>query len=413
MACLFQAYPREEHQALLDGVREMTADFEAQVGWRFRYYFNFPYSWSAIHHPSVPLGERQRLVRSFFDDFRDCCRDPASDGKIFDMYKECPDRVSRILEDKNFVNLIKARDLSHKFTNCGMERLLASFRRWCSVEGSQAERVCSAGFLGQLLGTHNAAGGNDPRGVSREQLVEDGVALRRCSGKRYKRSRSGGQLQRPCGAFVHWMKSQTQPPGLGRPEYADWLRGKGNEFHELPQLQKDLNAQQAQRDFYKQNNEDDSPDPLPRLAQAVETMITHFGDKQSPLRTDVFAKAVCQKCGVPEDSVVGFTRYSALYRPEAQQRMFVPDDGCIDPAMKYSYTLPCPLAHPGHCAGRDKAYLPMLHVIVKEAFSYFLSQPRGSFHQVRVIGPGPPIDHKVAWLMVSHSRLANPKVTQQ
>ena len=149
----------------------MAVDFEAQVGWRFRYYFNFPYSWSAIHHLAVGVVERQRLVTSFFDDFRDYCRDPAADGKIFDMYKEFPDRVSRILEDKNFIDMIKTRDLSHKFTNCGMERLLASFRQWCSTEGSLAERVCSAGFLGQFFTAHKAANGSDPRFVSREQLL--------------------------------------------------------------------------------------------------------------------------------------------------------------------------------------------------------------------------------------------------
>ena len=163
----------------------------------------------------------------------------------------------------------------------------------------------------------------------------------------------------------------------------------------------------------KKNDVDNSPDPLPRPSTVVESVITECGDKHTPLRTDVFAKEICKKCGVPEHSIVGFTKYSAIYRAEAQKRMFVPDDGSIGPETKFSYTLPCPLAHPGHCAARDKAYLPMLHVMVKQAFLYLLPQPRGSFHHIRVIGSGPAIDHKVAWLMVSHSRLANPKVTQQ
>ena len=133
-----------------------------------------------------------------------------------------------------------------------MERLLAAFRKMCCEEGALAERVCSAGFLGQLLAAHTRAGGYDPRAASREQLLADGVALRCAdcwSSRRAKAER--GELQKPAGSFVHWLSKETKPQGLGRQGYIDWMRRKVVEFRELPQLQKDLNAQGSRCDFYQ------------------------------------------------------------------------------------------------------------------------------------------------------------------
>ena len=163
------------------------------------------------------------------------------------------------------------------------------------------------------------------------------------------------------------------------------------------------------RFLLKKNDVDNSPDPLPRPPTAVESVITECGDKRTPLRTDVFAKEICKKCGVPEHSIVGFTKYSEIYRAEAQKRMLILDDDAIPPATKFSYTLPCPLAHPGLCAARDKDRLPVLHAIVKQAFLYLLTRLAGHFYHIRSIGSGPTAEHKVAWLMLSYSRLANPK----
>ena len=115
--------------------------------------------------------------------------------------------------------------------------------------------------------------------------------------------------------------------------------------------------------------------------------------------------------------MVGFTKYSGVFRKGAQKRMLVRDDNSIDPARKFSYTLPCPLAHPGICAASDADFLPMLKDTVKQAYMWLLQQPRASFHHVRVIGSGDDdddhIDHRTAWMMLCHTRQANPKVTQQ
>ena len=262
MACLFAYYPREEHQDLLDGLRELTADFETQVWWRFLNYGLFPYLWTILHHPAVDIPTRLRLLSMFFDVYRECCRDPDTDAKIFNIFKDDPDRIRRIMEDKQFIAVVQARDLSHKFTNCCMERLLAAFRQWCGKEGALAERVCCAGFLGQLRTAHTQAGGSDPRGATREHLIRDGVALRcKSTGKMKNKHR------RQAGAFVHWMAKQyaTKPKKITKTEHHDWQRRKSQEFHGLSKLQKDLQNQGSRCAFLrKRADQENSLAPLPR-----------------------------------------------------------------------------------------------------------------------------------------------------
>ena len=413
MACLFELYPREQHQGLLDGLRELVADFEAQVWWRFRNYGLYPYLWTVLHHPAVDIPERERLVSMFFNDYQDCCRDPDTDAKIFKIFKDFPDRIRRVMEDKQFIAMVQARDVSHKFTNCCMERLLAAFRQWCGAEGALAERVCSAGFLGQFMTAHTQAGGSDPRGVSREQLIQDGVGLRCVAGK---------MSTKPAGSFVHWVAKEhaTKPEGQTKAEYREWMTSKSEEFQGLSGLRKGLQVQGSRCAFLrKKTDQENSPASLPRPPAAVQSVIAQIGDERTPIRTDVFVKEIRKKCGVPErqDRVVGFTKYSGVFREGAQKRMLVRDDNSIDPARKFSYKLPCPLAHPGMCATLDKDFLPMLHGIVKQAYMWLLQQPRASFHHVRVIGSGDDdddhVDHRTAWMMLCHTRQANPKVTQQ
>ena len=260
----------------------------SKLRWSFRYYRLFPYHWTAIHHLAVGIVERQRLVKRFFDDYRDCCRDPDSDAKIFNIFKDFPDRIRRIMEDKQFIAMVRARDLSHKFTNCCMERLLAAFRQWCGKEGALAERVCCAGFLGQLRTAHTQAGGSDPRGATREHLIRDGVALRCKSTRKMK-----NKHKNPAGAFVHWMAKQyaTKPKKITKTEHHDWQRRKSQEFHGLSKLQKDLQNQGSRCAFLRKRvDQENSPAPLRRPPAAVQSVIAQIGDERTPLRTDVFAK---------------------------------------------------------------------------------------------------------------------------
>ena len=237
LACLLEVIPPDDHQAVLDGVRELAADFEASVAWRFLPYANFPCRWSAIHHPGVGADGRRRLLTTFFDEYQECCRNRECDAKIFAIFQGMPDRVSRILSDKDFIDMIKARDMSHTFTNCAMERLLAGIRKWCVKEGQSAERVCASGFLGQLLVAHKKANGVDPCVTSRKMLLEGGVPIRA--------KKEGKRKGRPAGPFVKWLQTQRRPPGMDTGQYKDWVRRKASEWRDLPRNQKDLASQEA------------------------------------------------------------------------------------------------------------------------------------------------------------------------
>ena len=178
---LFDACIGEDQQALMDSARSMITNFASQVEWRFLHYEAFPIRWAEFVHPVATDESRWNLLCSFFDETCDCCRRNGFDDKIFHGF--VGDKY-RAWNDTNFAKANLAWVRSFKFTDMHMERLLSKIRHMCCACLPEAERVGCAGFLGQVLAAHE---GEDPRAVSREQHLREGVDLR-CAKKKRRRN---------------------------------------------------------------------------------------------------------------------------------------------------------------------------------------------------------------------------------
>jgi hypothetical protein len=106
------------------------------------------------------------------------------------------------------------------------ERLLAQMRR-SSPELVDIERLCSAGFLTQLLAEHRRCGGACASQITRQQLIQQGVPLQRI--------KKTPKYSRPASGFVNFLakkQSQKLQPLKGE-EYKAW-RASGSEDYPPP-----------------------------------------------------------------------------------------------------------------------------------------------------------------------------------
>ena len=85
------------------------------------------------------------------------------------------------LSDDDLKLSLQAWGRKGKATNMHLERLLARYRTAAKFGADgppHAQRVVSGGCMSQILQSHLAAGGTDPRHIRRGELLEKGVPLR-------------------------------------------------------------------------------------------------------------------------------------------------------------------------------------------------------------------------------------------
>ena len=184
---------------------------------------------------------------------------------------------------------INALVRSWVFTNMCSERLLAQMRHACKQ--GDVERVCSSGFLAQILTEHKRLDRDDPCYVSRARLLEDGVPIR-AQGKDKKWSRAAS-------GFVHWMgveqaKRKKESGPLAGTAYLTWKAGKILEWHGLPDARKEEEGQKAEaRHAAAQAAEADGQDDGPgghgvgrgvRDYGIFDTFLMEVGDERQPFK---------------------------------------------------------------------------------------------------------------------------------
>jgi hypothetical protein len=104
-----------------------------------------------------------------------CCRDVDFTNKVVLMFVD----AYRLLGDANFIKGLRLWARRTKITNMHLERLFSKIKMSLGVQKASpdVERLAGVGYLTQVLASHMVAGGNDPRVVTRKQLLEEGAPI--------------------------------------------------------------------------------------------------------------------------------------------------------------------------------------------------------------------------------------------
>ena len=127
-----------------------------------------------------------------------CCLSGEFCRKVFDMF----DSPKQLLDDTTFMAGLRGWADQYKVCNMHLERLLSQVRQamGSSDRAPQAERVCAAGFLAQVLRDHLAKDGRDPRYDDRAHLLRDGVPL--------AAARRDASKSKPASGFIMYKSEQ-------------------------------------------------------------------------------------------------------------------------------------------------------------------------------------------------------------
>ena len=328
---------------------------------------------------------------------KQCCRNRPFGDKIFKRYHGDKDACK---SDPDFADFISLYVVSHRYTNMAMERLLALIRRWCSTDHAEAERLAACGLLGQALTAHT---GDDPRAPTRQQLLQDGVALH-CAKPCVE--------PKQCGTFVRWLREQSnnRDAKQNRAEFDEWRRNKVREWHALEDERKAIELHSARHDHLSRlASQSDEPPPKVQRKALLETVVSSIGSDRTPFRADVFEKIVKEACGVSVQSKPpGFSQYSDLLRQRQLDRIFVPDSQSVPRNKTMTDRVPCPLAHPSLCAEVHAWCLPQVKACVASVWKHLEKYREGTFWHVRVLGRDDY--HTFSWFQLSYTRHAGPRL---
>lgn len=250
-----------------------------------------------------------------------------------------------------FRDLLVAVCFAYKFANMVCERMLALIRRACRGDDVDVERLCSTGFLAQVLSFHLARDGEDPRFTTRQQLLEDGVPLR-CAPVKLDKPAP------PRGSYVNWMMKEEAARArdgiqLNKAQYRWWQKRKAEEFQALQEDEKAFHLQEAktvaaakpqqEADYVAEAELRDEAADKFKLRMCMDEV----GNKRSPLSPAAFKACVRQKLGFDQNGPFpGFTRYEPDFRSQQKQGLFCKEQSSIGHEEVFDYTLPCPVAHP-------------------------------------------------------------------
>lgn len=192
--------------------------------WRFADLENFPAAWAGLVHEGAPDEMKEQPLSDFFDKPNACCRGEHFDQKMFSFFRGS----KQALKDSNaFKRLIKAFAQSHRLTNMDTERHLAGIRAACP-DGC-AERIVSAGHLKRLVQTHLSRGREDPRFLSRSQLLKEDLPIR-CNNLA-----KAAKPAKQCGVFTHFTQRREAQRKIdklkyNRDEYRNWKKELSEEW---------------------------------------------------------------------------------------------------------------------------------------------------------------------------------------
>ena len=213
---LFDLMPSDEERASMAlEMSKMLSGLGSQIWWRFLEFSLFPCRWALFTHPALLPAEQDAVLDDWLK-LNNCCRTPEFCGKNF-KHIGCN---HNLLKSTDFKQAIRTWATRHVYTGMSMERLLASFRQWNVSERRSCEGTVATGMLGQLLAEAARLNLPDPRCVTRRQLLDRKVPLRKLGKTAKKRMQvkrriekkeaAGGGPLRPAGGFVLWLREQER-----------------------------------------------------------------------------------------------------------------------------------------------------------------------------------------------------------
>ena len=337
-----------------------------------------------------------------FYSLKPCCRDREFSTKLFEL---CPTAM-QLSADDAMKKMLYTFACEYRFTDMWSERLLARIRKASDGKECCIERVCSSGFVTQFVTEHLQMGRADPRAATRAQLLADGVSLR-C------KQREGG-ASRPRSAFVNFLlkadeERKKQGVMMDKDAYATWRRGKVREWHANPLAQKQVEEQEAFKAYLDKQAAEDDEEQTIRSRSSVSSVVDTIGDERSPYKIEAFRARIKDALGINDGNRdPGFTRYSGVFREQQREGLFVQEVGAVPADTKYSYALPCTMAHPGICATDDVQIVDKAKVIADSMFKAFASCKVGTFFHMRVSVGGAWT--RTTWFAFCHQRGSGPRM---
>ena len=209
----------------------------------------------------------------------------------------------------------------------------------------------------QLMTEHICRlGRNDPRVVTREQLIEMGVPI--SAGK------TAGKTK-PCGIFVHFKRkleieewgecegvdgpADSDPKKRrkrSRAQYTAWLQTVTERFRALGPRELEVLRSEVVQDYDERvcrQAEDEasaSSFGLGAADCAVQNVVQSLGSSNAPVTQDIFEVTVREFLGLEEEArIPGFKAYEEVFRSMQLQDVFIEDEGAILESDKFEYRL--------------------------------------------------------------------------
>ena len=246
-----------------------------------------------------------------------CCRDPGCSRKVT-AARQTPESL---VGDKNLMSGFGLIARKGNIENMALERLLALIRQVCPKGTPTCERLCSAGFLAQILQIHRAAGGQDPWLFRRADLQEKSAPTRNAataSGANKRPWMASGASKRP------WMyyadeKIAERKKSTGKISRAAYHNEKSRLAREYSRLApeqmaryEDLAVQGGRLDLPRMEQETEAGETREEQYQRrIADRLWGFSDCRQPIRADVVEKIAVQIRSSGDDGQhrAGYTMY--------------------------------------------------------------------------------------------------------
>jgi hypothetical protein len=169
------SYERTEadNQELTSEIVNMVLKVVAQVRWRFTMFFEaWPFPLVRLCDPAVPESEKAKVAESLFS-APPCCVDAYCSQKI----RLAHGNPESLRNDRDLMGLLTSWSHHARVCNMHVERIFALIRKSSPEKKPNVERLCSAGFLSQLVHSHRKAGGTDITAFQRSHLLATSVPI--------------------------------------------------------------------------------------------------------------------------------------------------------------------------------------------------------------------------------------------
>ena len=134
-----------------------------------------------------------------------------------------------------------------------------------------------------------------------------------------------------------------------------------------------------------------------------------MGDENKPFKEEFFDLVVRRALNMDADcKPPGLYRLETIFREPQIDNVFIRDEQAIEESEEFSYTMPCPVAHPGLCAEEDAEFLPFIRAATNILRSVIVRWPPTSVGMLWTSGEG--VAHSEKFFSKSHFRHAGPKV---